>query len=148
VSIKTLLMDDLKIAMKSKNVLLKSVITMLRAEIKQIEVDTREELADDDIIEIIAKQIKVKQSAMDDFKNGGRDDLADEAQAEVDLLKKYLPEQLTREELESIIKEVVAEVGASSMKDMGKVMGMVNPKVKGKADGKTVSEIVKSLLNS
>jgi len=141
-------MDDLKIAMKSKNVLLKSVITMLRAEIKQIEVDTREELADDDIIEIIAKQIKVKQSAMDDFKNGGRDDLADEAQAEVDLLKKYLPEQLTREELESIIKEVVAEVGASSMKDMGKVMGMVNPKVKGKADGKTVSEIVKSLLNS
>ena len=147
-SIKTLLMDDLKIAMKSKNVLLKSVITMLRAEIKQIEVDTREELADDDIIEIIAKQIKVKQSAMDDFKNGGRDDLADEAQAEVDLLKKYLPEQLTREELESIIKEVVAEVGASSMKDMGKVMGMVNPKVKGKADGKTVSEIVKSLLNS
>jgi len=148
VSIKALLMDDLKIAMKSKNVLLKSVITMLRAEIKQIEVDTREELADDDIIEIIAKQIKVKQSAMDDFKNGGRDDLADEAQAEVDLLKKYLPEQLTREELESIIKEVVAEVGASSMKDMGKVMGMVNPKVKGKADGKTVSEIVKSLLNS
>ena len=141
-------MDDLKIAMKSKNVLLKSVITMLRAEIKQIEVDTREELADDDIIEIIAKQIKVKQSAMEDFKNGGRDDLADEAQAEVDLLKKYLPEQLTREELESIIKEVVAEVGASSMKDMGKVMGMVNPKVKGKADGKTVSEIVKSLLNS
>jgi len=148
VSIKALLMDDLKIAMKSKNVLLKSVITMLRAEIKQIEVDTREELADDDIIEIIAKQIKVKQSAMEDFKNGGRDDLADEAQAEVDLLKKYLPEQLTREELESIIKEVVAEVGASSMKDMGKVMGMVNPKVKGKADGKTVSEIVKSLLNS
>ena len=145
--IKKCLMADLKTAMKNKDSLLKSVITMLRAEIKQIEVDKRIELSDEDVIDIIAKQIKSKQSAIEDFRSGDREDLAEEALAEIDLLMKYLPEQLSQEELESIIKAVVEEVGATTMKDMGKVMGIVNPKVKGKADGKTVSTIVKSLLN-
>lgn len=139
-------MADLKLAMKSKDALLKSVIIMLKADIKQIEVDKRVELSDDEVIDIIAKQIKAKQSAMEDFKTGDREDLVEEAQNEINLLKKYLPEQLSEDELTTIIKEVVAEVAATSMKDMGKVMGLVNPKVKGKADGKTVSTIVKSLL--
>ena len=145
--IKKCLMADLKTAMKNKDSLLKSVITMLRADIKQIEVDKRIELADEDVIDIIAKQIKAKQSAIEDFRNGNREDLAEEALAEIELLKKYLPEQLSHEELETIIKAVVEEVGATTMKDMGKVMGLVNPQVKGKADGKAVSTIVKSLLN-
>lgn len=146
-TIKEQLMVDLKEAMKQKQGLRKSVITMLRAAIKQIEVDQRKELNDDEVIDIVATQVKQKRSVIDEFLKGGRDDLADEAKEEIAVLEKYLPEQLSEEELKAIISEVITEVGAASMKDMGKVMGMVNPKVKGRADGKTVSQIVKSFLN-
>ncbi len=146
-SIKNELMVDLKEAMKQKQTLRKSVITMLRAAVKQVEIDKRIELNDDDIIDIIATQIKQKRGAIEEFLKGNRKDLADEADEEIVILERYLPEQLTVEELNEIISKAVSEIGASSMKDMGKVMGMVNPQVKGRADGKTVSQIVKGFLN-
>ncbi len=145
--IKDQLMVDLKEAMKSKKSLKKSVITMLRAAIKQVEVDKRVELNDEEVIEIISTQLKQKRNVIEEFKKGNREDLVEETLKEIEVLEKYMPEQLSLEELESIVNNAVEELNASSMKDMGKVMGYVNPKVKGRADGKTVSEIVKKILN-
>lgn len=146
-SLKDELMSDLKVAMREKNKLNKSVITMLRAAIKQVEVDQRVELSDDEIVSIIAKQIKQKNNAIEEFTKGEREDLVEEAKQEIAFLMKYLPEQLTEEELRSLINDVITELGASTMKDMGKVMGALNPKIQGKADTKLVSTIVKEKLS-
>lgn len=146
-NIKEQLMVDLKEAMKQKQKLRKSVITMLRAAVKQIEIDQRKELSNEEVIDIVATQVKQKRSVIEEFLKGDRPDLAEEAKEEIAVLEKYLPEQLTVDELKSLISDIIAETGATTMKDMGKVMGMVNPKVKGRADGKTVSQIVKDFLN-
>lgn len=145
-ALKAILMEDLKVAMKEKNKLQKSVITMLRAAIKQIEVDTREELDDEQVIEIIAKQIKQKKGAIVEFEKGGRDDLVAEAKDEIEVLMKYLPEQLSEEAVKALVKEAIEATQAASMKDMGKVMGYLAPKTKGKADNSMVSSLVKQSL--
>lgn len=145
-NIKDQLMVDLKEAMKSKQQLRKSVITMLRAAVKQVEIDKRIELSDEQVLDIVVMQVKQKRSVIEEFIKGDRQDLADEAKEEIAVLENYLPEQLSEEEVRAIISEVIAEVGATTMKDMGKVMGQVTPKVKGRADGKTVSQIVKDFL--
>jgi len=147
VSLKKQLMDDMKTAMKEKDRLRKATITLLRADIKRFEVDKRKEITEDGIIDLISKQIKQKKSAILDFRKGGREDLVQEAEAEMEVLMKYLPEQLTEEELKEIIGNAIIELKAESMKDMGKVMGAVSPIIKGKADGKTASDIVKALLS-
>lgn len=146
-SLKNQLMDDLKVAMRDKDKVRKSVITMLRSAIKQIEVDERRELEDEAIIDIIAKQIKQKNNAIVEFQNGNRLDLVEEAQEEIRMLTAYLPEQLSLEDIQAIVKEAIATTGASSMKDMGKVMGIVSGATKGRADGKTISECVKAALS-
>lgn len=140
------LMNDLKEAMKNKNKLKKQVITMLKAEIKQIEVDERIDVDKERIMDIIASQIKVKRNALKDFKKAERQDLVEKTEKEIAILKKYLPKQLSKEELEKIIDETIQNVSATSMKDMGKVMGKVTSKVKGKAENSLVAEIVKSKL--
>jgi len=139
-------MQDLKEAMKNKDKLKKSVVTMLRSEIKQIEVDERIEVGEERIMDIIASQIKTKRKAIEGFAEGGREDLVEEAEKEIEYLQEYLPKQLTDEELKGIIMETIETVGASSMKDMGKVMGIVNPKVKGRAESAKVAAIVKDEL--
>jgi len=139
-------MQDLKEAMKNKEKLKKSVITMLRSEIKQIEVDERIEVGEERIMDIIASQIKTKRKAIEGFAEGGREDLVEEAEKEIEYLQEYLPKQLTDDELKAIIMETIETVGASSMKDMGKVMGIVNPKVKGRAESAKVAAIVKDEL--
>ncbi len=135
-SLKDTLMQDLKTAMKEKDTLRKSTITMLRAAIKQIEVDTREEMEDEGVIDIIAKQVKQKKAAIEEFTKGDRQDLVDEAQAEIDVLAVYLPEQMSEDEIKALVSETIAAVGATTMKDMGKVMGALSAKTKGRADGK------------
>ncbi len=145
-SLKDKLMNDLKIAMKEKQQLRKSVITMARAAIKQIEVDRRVELDDEAVIEILSKQVKQKRDAIDEFAKGGREDLVNEAKAEIDILMDYLPQQLTEEEVTKIVSQVVDEVGANSPKDMGKVMSALMPKIKGRADGKLVNKVVRQFL--
>ena len=144
--LKKRLMEDLKDAMKNKKKVKKSVVTMLRAEIKQIEVDERIEVEEERIMDIIASQIKTKRKAIEGFAEGGREDLVEEAEKEIEYLQEYLPKQLTDDELKAIIMETIESVGASSMKDMGKVMGIVNPKVKGRAESAKVADIVKSEL--
>lgn len=146
-SLKDRFMADLKQAMKEKNTLLKDTITMTRAAVKQIEVDQRIEMDDSGIIEIIAKQIKQKKGAIEEFEKGGRADLADQARDEIEILMAYLPEPLTAEELKAIILKAVQDTGAASVKDMGKVVSTVMPQVIGRADGKAISDMVKSLLS-
>lgn len=146
-SLKERLMADLKDAMKNKDKLRKDVITMVRAAIKQKEVDERVELDDADIENIISKQLKEKKSSIEEFKKGNRQDLVDQTNAEIEILLKYLPEQLSDEELREIIKKVIDENEITSMKDIGKLMKNVMPLIKGKADGKQVNIIAKELLN-
>ncbi|MFR6449073.1 MAG: GatB/YqeY domain-containing protein, partial [Peptoniphilus grossensis] len=121
-SLKERLMADLKDAMKNKDKLRKDVITMVRAAIKQKEVDERVELDDADIENIISKQLKEKKSSIEEFKKGNRQDLVDQTNAEIEILLKYLPEQLSDEELKEIIKKVIDENEITSMKDIGKLM--------------------------
>ncbi|MDU1022867.1 MAG: GatB/YqeY domain-containing protein [Peptoniphilus harei] len=146
-SLKERLMADLKEAMKSKDKLRKDVITMVRAAIKQKEVDERVELDDSDILDIVSKQLKEKKSSIDEFKKGNREDLVKQTNDEIEILLKYLPEQLSDEELKEIIKKVIDENEITSMKDIGKLMKNVMPLIKGKADGKQVNLIAKEILN-
>ena len=146
-SLKDLLMDDLKVAMRDKDVIRKSVVTMLRAAVKQIEVDQRIELDDEAVIDIITKQIKQKNNAILEFRNGARQDLVELTEKEIEILMKYLPEQLDEAEVTRIVEEAIQTTGATSMKDMGKVMGIITNATKGKADGKLVADLVKKLLS-
>lgn len=144
-SLKAKLMEDLKTSMKNKDILRKNTITMVRAGIKQVEVDERIELDDEAIIQLISKQLKEKRNAIEEFKKGNRDDLVQQAEDEIDVLLEYLPKQLTEEELTEIVREVI-EAGDYTMKDMGKIMKDVMPKIQGKADGKMVNEVVRKIL--
>ncbi|WP_430882961.1 GatB/YqeY domain-containing protein [Fusibacter sp. JL216-2] len=141
------LMSDLKEAMKAKDTVRKATITMLRSQIKQFEVDNRADVTEEMIIDIIAKQVKQKNAAIEEFEKAERSDLVDEAKREIEVLMAYLPKQLTEEEIRALVAQTVSEVGATSQKDMGKVMGALAPKTKGKADNKLVSQVVRELLN-
>ena len=140
--LKEKLMEDLKDSMKSKNKVKKDTVTLVRAAIKQREVDERIELSDVEIVDIIAKQVKQKKDSISDFEKGNRQDLIDLTNEEIKILLEYLPPQLSDEELDSIVKEAIEATGAQTKKDLGKLMALIMPKVKGKADGKHVNEIV------
>lgn len=144
--LKEKLMEDLKESMKSKDKVKKDCVTMIRAAIKQKEVDSRVELSDDDVLDIIAKQIKQKRDSIDDFEKGNRQDLIDLTNLEINILLQYLPPQLSSDELELLVKEAVEATNAQSKKDTGKIMAYLMPKIKGKADGKHVNEIVAKYL--
>ena len=145
-TLKDRLTDDLKEAMKNKEQGRKSVVTLIRAGIKQCEVDTRQELTDEDIISLISKQLKQRKDALVDFEKANRTDLIEQTNQEIAILENYLPEQLDDVELKEIITKVVEEVGATSMKDMGKVMAKTISLVQGRADGKRINAMVKQIL--
>ena len=145
-SLKQKLQEDLKSSMKNKDNTKKSVVTLIRASIKQFEVDNRVELDDSQVIDIIAKLLKQTKDSLNEFKKAGREDLATQAEAEIEVLKEYLPQQLSEEELNEIVISTISEVGATSMKDMKKIMTSIMPKVKGRADGKLINELVKKNL--
>ncbi|MBC6696025.1 GatB/YqeY domain-containing protein [Terrisporobacter mayombei] len=145
-SLKQKLQEDLKSSMKNKETIKKSVITLIRSSIKQYEVDNRVELGDAEIVDLIAKQLKQTRDSREEFKKAGREDLVSKAEAEIEVLKEYLPQQLSEEELNEIVISTISEVGATSMKDMKKIMTSIMPKVKGRADGKLINELVKKNL--
>lgn len=145
-SLKDKLMEDMKSSMKNKDTLRKNTITMVRANIKQREVDERVELTDEDIIDIIAKQVKEKRDVIQDFEKGGREDLVEQTKKEIEILLEYLPKQLTEEEVEEIVKDTIKEVDAKSIKDIGLIMKSVMPKIKGRADGSMVNSIARKYL--
>jgi uncharacterized protein YqeY len=137
---------DMIDAMKAKDKDRLTVIRMVKAALKQEQIDHKKEINDDLLIDVVNKQIKMRKDSITEFEKGGRKDLVDKTQAEIDVLMKYLPEQLSHDEVVKIIDEVFAEVKPSSVKDMSKVMKEATAKLKGKADMKEVSTIVKEKL--
>ena len=145
-AIKEKLMADFKEAMKAHDEVAKNTISFARAAIKQYEVDHREELDDDGIAAILSKQVKMRKDALADFEKAGRTDLIDSYKSEIEILKRYLPEQLSDEKIREIIEGTASELGIEGgMQNMGKLMGPVMAKVKG-ADGNQVKQLVQEFL--
>ncbi len=144
--IKEKIMADLKEAMKSKDMDKVSTLRLLLSEIKNKEIDKRGELTDEEIYAVIQKSVKQRKESIEQYRSGGREDLVEKEQKELEILEKYLPEQLSEDELERIIDEAIKETEATTLKDLGKVMRVVMPKVKGRADGKLVNEMVRKKL--
>ena len=140
------LLQDLKEAMREKDTIKKDAITMLRASILQVEKDTQKTLNDDEICAIVAKEVKKRKESLKEYEEANREDIVESLKREIEVLSKYLPEQLTKEEIEKLVEQAIVESEATSMKDMGKVMFNLRPKTAGKADGKLVSDIVKEKL--
>ena len=138
--------QDLKQAMLDKNVLVRDTIRMFLSEVQRFEIDNKEEIDDSKALQIINKMIKQRNDSISQFKNGGRNDLAEKEEKEVDILSKYKPAQLSDEEITSKVKEAIEQSGATSMQDMGKVMGILKS-LSGSADMGLVSKIVKDELS-
>jgi len=145
--LKERLQQDLKNAMKAKDNVTRDTIRFLMSSLKQIEVDERRELSDEDIVKIVQKSIKQREDSMQQYKNAGRDDLYEQEFTGVKILQKYLPKQLSDEELEVVVADIIKKVNATSIKDIGKVMGLAIKQTAGKADGKRINIIAKNLLN-
>ena len=147
-SIKDQLTADMKQAMKDREAgkLRLSVIRMVRANIKNVEINDKKELTDDEVLAVLMKEVKMRQDSVEEFQKAGRDELVAQAKEEIAILKKYLPEALSDDELKAIVAEVIAAVGATSPKDMGKLKPAVLVKTKGRADGKRINVMVRELL--
>ena len=139
--------DDIKTAMKEKNSALRDALRLLSSAMKQIEVDERKELTDEDVIKIIQKQVKQRNDAMTQYRDAAREDLYEKEASEAAIFETYLPKQLTDEELEKAIRAIITETGASSMKEIGKVMGTASKALGALADGKRINECAKKLLS-
>jgi len=144
--LKDVLLDDMKIAMKKKKKKRLSVIRMARAAIKNEEIKKRKDLDDEEVIEVLAREVKQHRDSIKEFEKNNRDDRVEELKKEINILLEYLPEQLSDEDISNMIDEVISETNSSSMADMGKVMGKIIPMIKGRADASKVSEFVKSRL--
>ena len=145
-SLKEQLKEDLKTAMREKEVVKRDSIRAINTMIKQIEVDERREIDDEEVIKLIQRGIKQREEAITQYSAASRDDLVQKEQEQVDIFMLYLPAQISDVELESGMKEIISQTGAASMKDMGKVMGVATKKFAGVADGKRINEMVKKLL--
>lgn len=144
--LKEKLMEDLKSAMKNKEEVRKNTIQMVRAGILQIEKDKGIQVEDDKILEIIAKEVKTKKDALKDFEKANRQDLIDQTNEEIEVLQKYLPKQLSREEIKTELEQIISKIGATTMKDMGAIMKEAKAKMGASADGKTINEVAKEIM--
>jgi uncharacterized protein YqeY len=138
--------EDVKQALKSGAKEKLSTLRMLSAALKNKKIDKRRELTEEEIAETVRSLIKQRRDSIEQFAKGGRQDLVDKETAEVAVLEGYLPQQMSREEVEALVRQVIAETGSQGAKDMGKVMKALIPKIGGRADGKLVSELVKHAL--
>ena len=140
--------EDLKSAMKSGDKTALSVLRMLKSDFKYKQIELGRDLAEDDMLAVLASSAKKRRDAIEGFEKGGRSDLVAKEKAELEVLNGYLPQQMSAEELEKIVAEVIAETGASTPKDIGLVMKQLMPKVKGRTDGRKVNEVVARKLNN
>ncbi|VAW64090.1 Transamidase GatB domain protein [hydrothermal vent metagenome] len=147
-SLKKDLTDAMKAAMKGGDKKRLGVIRLILSAIKQIEVDERIELDDNRILAVLDKMLKQRRESISQYKNAGRDDLVEQEEYEVGVLKGYLPEELSDAEIEQMIAKAIKDTGASSIKDMGKVMGILKPLMQGRADMGAVSGKIKATLNA
>ena len=141
-------MADMKSAMKDGNKELLATIRLILAAIKQVEVDTRTDLSDQDLIAIIDKMAKQRRESIEQFESAGRDDLAAKEKAELEVIGHYLPQALSDEEITQLIDQAMEQTSASSMKDMGSVMAILKPQLQGRADMGQVSKQIKAKLSS
>ena len=142
------ILEDLKQAMKEQNKELLSVIRMVKGAIQLEEIKTKKPLNDEEVITILSREIKTRKESIAEFEKGGRTDLIEQTQSEIDILAKYMPEQLSEEEVDAVINEVFAIVNPTAPSDMGKMMGILTPKLKGKTDMSLVSKKVKEKLSN
>ena len=145
-TLKEQLKSDLKDAMRAKEIVRRDTIRAINTMIKQIEVDERKDLNDDDVIALIQKGVKQREDAISQFKQASRDDLIAVEQEQIEIFTLYLPKQLDDNELEEILKNIIDEVNATSMKDMGKIMPKAKESIGARADGKRISLTIKKLL--
>jgi uncharacterized protein len=138
--------EDMKQAMRSQDKFRLSVIRMVRSSIKNIEIDQRKSLDDQEVLDVLNREIKQRKDSLQEFDKAGRQDLVEQLKQELAILADYMPQQLSEDEVKEIVQQTIQEVGASSKADMGKVMGALMPKVKGRADGKLVNQIVQQSL--
>lgn len=134
-------------AMKAKDSVRLATLRGVKGAMKLQSIDHKKEINDELLIDVVSKEIKTRNESIKEFEKGGRQDLIDKTEEEIKVLSKYLPEQLSEEEIINIINQVFEEVNPSGIKDMGKVMGIVTPKVKGKADMSVVSALIRNKLN-
>ncbi len=147
-SINSKLLEDMKQAMKSHDKEKLSVIRMARAAIKNVEIEKRKDLSDEEVVEVLSKEVKTRREAIDGYRELEEDEEVERLEEELEVLMEYLPEQLTREELEEMVEKTIEEVNATDQSDLGRVMGALMPKVKGRADGKEVNQLVQKMLQS
>ncbi len=145
-TLKGQLQDDMKTAMKAGDKDRLKVVRLIRAAINQIEVDQRIELDDAAVLGVLNKMVKQRRDSISQFRDGGRDDLADIELAEIVVIENYLPEQMSDDELDAMIAKAISDIGAESIRDMGKVMGAVKAKAEGRADMAAVGAKVKNIL--
>ena len=142
------LMADLRTALRDRDTVRKSAIRMVTAALKNARVEKNADLTEDEMIAVLAKEVKQRRNAMAEFEHAGRQDLVASESAELAVLGAYLPEALSEGKLVELARQVIAETGANSPKQMGQVMGALMPRVRGRADGRQVSQIVRELLTS
>lgn len=145
-ALKTRISDATKVAMKARDKTRLAALRLINAEIKRVEVDERRELGDDDVLAVLNRMVKQRRDSLAQYRDAGRDDLAEQEQGELDLIAEFLPEPLSDSELEQLISDALAESGAESVRDMGKVMALLRGPVQGRADMAAVSARVKARL--
>ncbi|MDT2865013.1 GatB/YqeY domain-containing protein [Vagococcus carniphilus] len=139
--------DDIKVAMKSKDKEALAILRMIKTSIQNEQINKGEDLSPEEELTLVSREMKQRKESLSEFEKAGRSDLIEQANFGISIVARYLPEQLSDEELKSIIAEAIASVDATSMKDFGKVMGVVMPKTKGKADGQKINTLVKELIS-
>ena len=142
------ILNDLKTAMKNQDKDTLKVIRMVKGSMRLEEINLKRELSDNEVIDIISKEIKTRNDSIKEFAKQNRIDLVEETEKEIKILEKYLPEQLTIEEVDSIIEDAINSIEVKGMQDMGKIMGIISPKVRGRADLGMVSSKVKEKLST
>ena len=140
------LQKEMIAAMKAKDKVTLGVVRMVKSSVSNEQIKLGHDLTADEELAVLSREMKQRVEELESYKDADREDLAEEIQGQIDVLKRYMPEQMSEEEVVAVVKETIAEVGASSKADLGKVMGALMPKVKGKADGKLVNQTVQSLL--
>ena len=147
-SLEEIIFNDMKKALKENEKLKLSTLRLIRAAIKNAEISKKDKLTEDEVIRIVNRNLKKLEESLDMFTKGQRPELAEKAKKEIEIVKKYLPEQLSEEEVEKIVKETIAKFGFKGLQDIGPAMREIIPQLKGKADGKMVNKMVRDLLDN
>ena len=147
-TMKTRLDDDLKQAMRDRDAPRRDVIRLLRSAIRNEEIRVQKDLDDDAVVQVLSRQAQQRRDSIEAFTQGNREDLADIERAELEIIMEYMPQQLSRDEIEELVARTIAEVGASGPGDMGKVMSAIMPQVRGRAEGREVSAAVMARLRA